>query len=234
MIDVAIVCPCKNRLRYLQRCLPSWRTQNLGPYIGLSIVVVGYGCPQRSADWANGLGFQDVRGIAVERDTETFCLGRARNVGMRAAIDAGAHFMAVVDADLELPSDFIRRYVSKMIGDGLGLCKTGWTIPEHPGEVGFGSLVLVSSDTVLRLRGYDESFRTYGHDDTEFSLRAEAFGINAGWLPWDRIVHHCEDLTVDDRVEFYPVKNLEESASANLEIAKNTRRPVNLGSWGEV
>jgi GT2 family glycosyltransferase len=50
--------------------------------------------------------------ISLVRNRENLGFARAANQGMRAALDAGAEFVVLLNNDVELPSDFLRRFLA--------------------------------------------------------------------------------------------------------------------------
>lgn len=230
MIHAAVVTPCKGRLNYLQQCLPSWLAQDCLPLIEFSIYVVDYGCPDGAADWCVRQDEPRLTTVRVHRDTEFFNLSRARNIGMRRAVDCGAEILAVVDADMQLPPHFLRQYAATMLQNQWELCKilAAGHSPESP--CFFGTCV-VTSRMFNRVRGYDESLNDYGHEDTDFYWRCERTAPEqVGWLPSD--LTHLPG-SEEDRVRFYREKNKWSSIEKNFAAIANRDREVNARDWGQ-
>lgn len=227
MLKAAIVTTCKGRLGYLQQCLPSWLAQEPG-LMDFRVFVVDYGCPDGAADWCEEQ--RDPRLIAVRasNNTSVFNQSRARNIGMRRAIADGSQVLASVDADVQLKPHFLRRHVGAMFQNGWVLCKVGTDAGE--GRICFVGTSVMTADIFKHVRGYDESLKGYGHDDTDFYWRCERAQPGAvGWLPSD-----CVHLPNSDaeRIRFYDQEKLSDSIEANLAVAMRVDRQVNPGDWG--
>lgn len=235
MLNAAIVTTCKGRIDYLKQCLPSWLDQDVGPLVRFSIVVVDYGCPDKTADWIELSDWTDslarpvgVHAIRVGRDTEFFNQSRARNIGMRRAVAAGANVLASVDADVILKPHFLRQHIGAMLQHNWELCKVAT-------DAGNGGLCFVGTSVFTsrlfeQVRGYDESLQRYGHDDTDFYWRSErAAPGRVGHLPSD-----CTHLpnSNEERLRFFREKDFQASIDANLAVAMNRERVVNAGEWG--
>lgn len=227
MLTAAIVTTCKGRLSYLQQCVPSWLSQD-ALLIDYRIYVVDFGCPDGAADWCDQQGEPRVTAIRVVNNTEFFNQPRARNIGMRRAIADGAGILASVDADVQLPGHFLRRYVGTMIHNNWELCKVETDAGE--GRTCFVGTSVVTARLFDEVRGYDEALRGYGHDDTDFYWRCErAAPDRVGALSSDLIHLPNND---DERVRFYCEKDLRASINANFAVVMDRERAVNCGEWG--
>ena len=224
MTNVSIVTTCKGRLSYLKRSLPSWLAQDCGPDIEYDIIVVDFGCPDRAADWCTSLGISRIRTLRAVNDVDIFNLARARNIGGRSS---HAEFLAFVDADIELKPCFIRRHVGAMLARRCNIISDGVLAA---GEQLTMSLCTVERAVFDSLRGFDESFKDYGHEDTDFYRRCDAHGWHREWWHVDAIIRVCSD---DERTRFYANKNISESITLNAARMADAARPVNTGEWGQ-
>src|SRR5499427_9193288 len=101
---LSIVVPCKARLQYLRRSLPTFVEQSES-----EVIVVDYDCPDNTRGWVT-TNFPAARVVAVT-DVPYFNLSHARNVGAR---EARASWILFCDADNLLASSYSAELYSRV------------------------------------------------------------------------------------------------------------------------
>ena len=163
MKTIASVTICKGRLHHLRQTLP------LLVALGTSeVIVVDYGCPDRSGDWVEA----NFPGVTVVRVTDDpgFSISRARNIG---ASQASADWLLFVDADIFAaagwhgwmqdqlqPGNFYRRALVEGIRDS----------DTH------GTAICARAD-LAAMGGYDEVYRGWGGEDDDLYQRLILMGV---------------------------------------------------------
>lgn len=163
MPSIAIVTTCKGRLHHLRETLPRFVA------LGVSeIIVVDYGCPDGSGDWAEAR-FPGVKVVRAS-DDPGFCLGRARNLG---AAEASADWLAFLDADT-LVAEGWHAWMQAHLSPGhfyrRGLMREVRDAETH-------GVVVASRDDFLRVEGYDELYRGWGGEDEDLYQRLAVAGV---------------------------------------------------------
>ncbi|HET9764125.1 MAG TPA: glycosyltransferase [Casimicrobiaceae bacterium] len=160
---LTIVVPCKARLEYLKRSLPTFVTQPES-----EVVVVDYDCPDGTRDWV-AANFPRARVVAVN-DAPFFNLSRARNVGAR---EARADWIVFCDADNLLAPSFATELFAR-VSPGAYLR----TLRETPRGTRTHNVPLACEATTFWfLGGYDDAFQGWGVEDREFVDRLDRSGI---------------------------------------------------------
>lgn len=222
-MQFAIVTTCKGRLAHLKRALPTWLVQEDWPKDDLSIIIVDYGCPDGTADWCDALKDPRVRAVRAVNGVDEFNLSRARNIGAKMT---DARFIAFVDADMLLSPDFIRSHVDKHLADGCEIISDG---PEENGVRAMGALCTMERTLFESMRGFDESFRGYGHEDTDFRWRSVHAGARLEWMLSKADHIACTD---EERTRFYADKDIAATIERNFKQLADPFRIVNAEGWG--
>lgn len=213
MPTYSLIVTCKGRLMHLRQTLPLFCALP-----DTEVILVDYGCPDRSGDWALG-HFPAVKVVRVE-DDPGFNPSRARNM---AAREASADYLLFVDADVKMTPAALAEIAAVItpntyatvdatdLGDDLrGTC----VVPRAKFEA---------------VGGYDELLKNYGMEDTELYVRltdhglADAFISPAGFAA----IPHGDDL----RTTFFPVKSMRKLrliASFYQEYIKVFRRALKV------
>jgi glycosyltransferase involved in cell wall biosynthesis len=160
---LSIVVPCKGRLHYLRRSLPTFIAQ-----ADSEVVVVDYDCPDKTQDWV-AASFPQARVVAIT-DAPYFNLSRARNIGAR---EVCADWIVFCDADNLLAPSFSEE-LFKRVSPGSylrTLRATRFGIMTH-------NVPLACETATFRsVGGYDDAFDGWGVEDREFIDRLNRSGI---------------------------------------------------------
>lgn len=213
------VTTCMGRRPHLEQTLPTWLANS-----SWSIVVVDYSCPQGVGDWAEAQG-ERVRVVRVQAEQQTgrpiFNLSRARHLGALAAIQQGADWLYMLDAD-----NFIRSTAS-WTQDPNQFQIDGSYFTQLRGFLG------VSADHYLKTGGYDPAFTGWTCEDLymRFCLHA-ILGVPCERLPPGdiEVIIHSDDL----RTANYVVRDPGKSKMHNLEVLLNRIESLtgkNLIQW---
>lgn len=246
MPNVMIVTHCKGRLHQLQQALPLALKQKLPPgYFMIGAVVVDFGCPDDSWTWVlrniETVPNQEIGVAVVQDNTDIFQLCRARNIGCLEAFSRlDAELVFLMDCDILMHNEdcvaaYIREYerVTREKGIGSGVVGTSTTVwDEVKGEEvqGMISACLISSGAFHHLKGYDESHTGYGHDDTNFFLRAKLSGLPFSLTPLDyEHLHYDPEL----RDQYLPCKRSRPEIERTAAWCNDMDRPVNPKGYGE-
>jgi glycosyltransferase involved in cell wall biosynthesis len=195
MAFITFVTTCRGRLAQLQQSLPTFAAQP-----DAAVVVVDYGCPERSGDWVDA-HFPGVEVIRA-RDTPRFELARARNLGAAAV---RSPWLCFVDADILLAPDFAVRVCPNLAGGHIYQAKPR-TIET------WGTSICATAD-FERVGGYDEVLQGWGKEDDDFYARLVIAGVARATFPGDTL----RGLTHPDaaRVAHYDVKDRWVNESVN-------------------
>jgi hypothetical protein len=209
--DCTIVTTCRDRLDFLERALPSWRTWTPCP-----IVVVDYSCPRGTGAWAHAQGATVVYAPGMP----CFNKPHALNLGLRAVETT---FVALLDADTIVHEGFWQALEPTLSGGAMTIA-TG--IPTSRDLTGF----LAVETQALRAEPFDEDFAGWGWEDVDARVRLYLSGITrVTELPLDLFssIPHTDEL----RAAHYAEKDLMRSSTANLErlaqkILERTGAPI--------
>jgi len=187
MTTVAYITTCKGRLSHLQQTLPLVVAQAPD-----EVIVVDYACPEGAGQWVRA-HYPMVKLVAVD-DAPGFNLPRARNLGAAAA---SAETLCFFDADILIGEGFIgwvrgnaqpESFYRASLVDGVRLKQT------------WGSTVC-SRAAFKTVAGYDQSFRGWGGEDTDFYQRLRLVGYFQASYPASFVgtIDHGDEL----RLSFY-------------------------------
>lgn len=214
---ISVVIPCKGRLTHLARTLPYWLRQAAPAH---EIIVVDFGCPDQCGDWV-ARTFPAVRVVRAVHDTALYNGPRARNIG---AAEATGNYLAFADADFIAPPDYLDRIVRQIQAGHDLVCIAHY----DSGELGLNGICTVATVLYRRVRGYDESHPTYGHDDTDFYNRCAAAGAVLGYLHNCQCMHHTDA----ERMRFYAERDKAEAMEKSAVWMADTSRTVNPDGFG--
>ncbi len=175
---ISIVTTCKNRLSHLQQSLPSLLQQSL-----TEVIVVDYGCEQGTADWVKKT-YPAVKILEIN-DDPTFCVARARNLGAKRANNP---ILAFVDADIIVNSD-LASWIRHPPTEPLYYANL-------PGTWECGGFIVCRADSFNEIGGFDEAFRGWGHEDTDFIERLGMAGYRRVDIPSNffTVIHHSNNM----------------------------------------
>jgi glycosyltransferase involved in cell wall biosynthesis len=160
---LTIVVPCKGRLHYLRRSLPTFVAQPES-----QVIVVDYDCPDNTGAWVMA-NFPEVRVVSVT-DSPYFNLSRSRNVG---AAEARAGWIVFCDADNLLAPSFSAELFNRV---------SPGTYVRILRDTRFGPMrhnvpLACETATFWSVGGYDDAFDGWGVEDREFVDRLSHSGI---------------------------------------------------------
>src|SRR5215831_20584687 len=166
---LSIVVPCKARLQYLRRSLPTFVEQSES-----EVIVVDYDCPDNTGGWVT-TNFPAARVVAVT-DVPYFNLSHARNVGAR---EARASWILFCDADNLLASSYSAELFSRVSPGSFlrTLRETRFGIRPH------NVPLACEAQTFWSLGGFDDAFQGWGVEDREFVDRLTRSGIREVLCP---------------------------------------------------
>ncbi|OOY49704.1 glycosyltransferase family 2 protein [Solemya velum gill symbiont] len=238
MKSVAFVTTCKSRLHHIKQTLPPIVAQAPD-----EIVVVDYGCPDKSGDWIED-HYPTVKVVRVN-DDEDFCVARARNIGVAAT---SSEWICFIDADILITPgwlDWLRQnlhpsfHFRSIQSDRIKGSDTWGT-------------VLCTRQAFARSGGYDEVFRGWGGEDNDFHSRLQLAGYSEAQFPAEylqaiehddkeRYAHYSIKSKLHSRIinKFYRVAKLQIMALNNLnpdiplDIRKQIRNEITsaLRDW---
>jgi glycosyltransferase involved in cell wall biosynthesis len=166
---LSIVVPCKGRLQYLRRSLPTFIEQSES-----EVIVVDGDCPDKTGGWVT-TNFPAVRVVALT-GAPYFNLSRARNVGAR---EARASWILFCDADNLLASSYSAELFSRVSPGSFlrTLRETRFGIRTH------NVPLACETHTFWSLGGFDDAFQGWGVEDREFVDRLTRSGIREVLFP---------------------------------------------------
>jgi glycosyltransferase involved in cell wall biosynthesis len=165
----SIVTTCKNRLIHLQRSLPGFLKQT-----NSEVIVVDYGCEEGTAEWVRE--HYPAAKVVEVTDDPVFCAARARNIGAR---HASGPLLVFIDADTQLVEN-LADWIHSPPVERLFFAP-------HRGRWEYGGFIICRREDFDLVGGFDEAFRGWGHEDTDFIERLEQSGARAAPMP-DTIV----------------------------------------------
>jgi hypothetical protein len=163
---VSLITICKNRLHHLKETLPWMMKQS-----ATEVIVVDYGCEQGTSAWVNK-NYPAARVVEVTDDPK-FCAARARNSG---ASWARGDVLFFVDADMKVKMDLGKWAVNNVVPGAY------FRAPHRAGLTYWGTFMCRKED-FLRMRGFDEAYRTWGGEDSDLFKRFLRSGMNCLELP---------------------------------------------------
>jgi glycosyltransferase involved in cell wall biosynthesis len=166
---LSIVVPCKARLHYLRRSLPTFIAQP-----DSEVIVVDYDCPDNTRAWVTE-NFPAAR-VAAITDAPYFNLSRARNVGAR---EARASWILFCDADNLLAPSYSEELFNR-VSPGTFLRMLRET---RSGTRPHNVPLACETQTFWSLGGFDDAFQGWGVEDREFVDRLTRSGIREVLCP---------------------------------------------------
>lgn len=163
---------------------------------GAEVVVVDYGCPDRTADHVEAQ--HPTARVVRAGPVEGFNASRARNLGAAAARGAALVF---VDADVVLADGFVRFVEANLGPDAFAKPRDPLTLDENSVQ---GTCVVHRSHFDL-VGGYDEVLVNYGGEDLELYERLATARVEVLSLPpelFARVIPHG----AEDRERFLAAK----------------------------
>lgn len=179
--DLSAVVTSKGRLQHLQQTLPRLLDQ-------MPVTLVDWDCPDRSGDWAEGLG----RGVKVVRvhNQPHWHRSRALNAGVQATT---SEWVLILDADM-------------LMGGGVGtLLDIFWLRPQTfliSTKTRLTGLLVVRREDFDAVGGYYEDMPGRGWQDVDLRCRLHLQGLQHRVIPEGWFEHL--DHSLQSRERFLP------------------------------
>ncbi|MFT4587472.1 MAG: GT2 family glycosyltransferase [Candidatus Binatia bacterium] len=222
-LEVAIVVPCKGRIEHLRESVPRLLRQRT--QVEYLIVVVDYGDPDNCFEWVARQKHPRLAAIRVENDVEEFNLSRARNCGACAFT---SRLIGFADADALFDPRWLESAIKPIQSGGATATIPDWPWPE-PDVLPACGISVVTASVFHQVRGFDEAFRGWGHEDKDYIGRVRSVGglgfFDAGLF---ELIPHDAAL----RVAHYGNKHRSRSNFGNKARAAGRRGSVNPDGYG--
>ena len=192
MAFLTFVTTCRGRLAHLRKTLPSLAKQS-----DAAVIVVDYGCPDKSGAWVEA-NFPQVQ---VVRSAESTPAG-ARNVG---GAKAGSPWICFIDAGTGVADDFSER-IKPVLAPGH------FYQAEPRSKDTFGTSICAAPD-FERIGGYDEVIQGWGKEDEDFYARLFLAGVRYAGFPSEalqvinpaegqKVEHPMKDRWVNESINY--------------------------------
>lgn len=135
------------------------------------VIVVDYGCAQGTDEWVKN-NYPNVKVIKFDEDPG-FSLSIARNLGLSRA---NGDWLLFIDADVIIKNDLGKWVLEK--------AKSQHYYKSTKSSELSGSVIL-RKDKVEKISGYDEAFRGWGGEDSDFYTRLQMEKVDFRELPSD-------------------------------------------------
>jgi glycosyltransferase involved in cell wall biosynthesis len=212
---ITFVTTCRGRLAHVRETLPLLVAQH-----DAAVVVVDYGCPDRTGDWIEA-HFPSVV-VARAPDAPRFEVARARNLG---AAQVQTPWICLIDADIRVRADFCARVEPLLVE------KRFYMAEPRTGE-SWGTCICPKADFDA-IGGYDEVLQSWGKEDEDLYSRLVLAGVSYDVFPGELI----DVISHDDseRVAHFELKDRWFSESINhvycrakIDLMQLQRQPMNL------
>lgn len=130
-------------------------------------------------------------------------ISRARNIGIR---NAQADFIMTTDVDCVFASDFIETVLRHAAKDKMVHCRISDLPQDYDGSLenslwmnkisflrpnfAYGGCQVFPKEWALKVRGFDEAYKIWGADDTDFYLRGTQDGMESVWIERETSFFH--------------------------------------------
>lgn len=134
---------------------------------------------------------------------DSWNISRARNVGIK---NARADFIMTTDVDCVFAPDFIEIVLRHMAKDKMVHCRISDLPQDHDGQLdnflwmnkvsilrpafAYGGCQVFSREWAFKVRGFDEAYKVWGADDTDFYLRGVQDGLKSVWIERETSFFH--------------------------------------------
>lgn len=213
-MTTTILTTCKGRLAFLEQTVPTWL--EMTPF---DVLVVDYGCPDKSGDWACHQGPRVAAVNVTTYDAEAAEHVEPRYFNRAKALQAGLTVLAERKVKRVLIMDADARILSPVnfTGDDDEIR----FVRPAPGRRDLTGLLAASLERVLRVGGPNDKMEGWGVDDIDLRLRLylrERVKVTFfGDATFEAIAH-------DDaiRVEHYEEKNRAVAVQRNFQLMWNS------------
>ena len=217
-VKVSVIITCKGRLKQLKQTMVE-HLKNKYPY-GVEYIIVDYGCPDGTADWVKALNDKRVKCLKILEGTEVFNLSRGRNCGAQVA---SGNIMVFCDADVYPKDDLWLRTICNQV------CEPGTVMTRPHWKRGGCGICAVQTEVFHNIRGFDEAMVGWGYEDIDFRGRMEHVGHV---VAYDARMIGVLKHGADNRVQFYPDKNVQASNNRNKRLSATRKGLVNPKGFG--
>lgn len=197
---LTIISACKGRLPYLRQALPTWLS--LGD---TRIVLVDYDCPDKSGDYAQQLS--DRITVVRTGPRPEYNPAAAKNLGATAALKLPqpSEWLLFLDAEVCVAPSFL---------DVVRSATEAYYYHASERRTGLHGSFLVHRSAFERTQGFDETYRAWGWEDTDFYEQLHFAGAQDATFPVDLLSHLPHDDAT--RTRFYADKSLARSLRLNM------------------
>lgn len=207
---VWFVLSCKGRLSFVQQSLQAILGQ-----VGAACSLVDFDCPDDVGKWAERAFPAEIaaRRLLITRVVERphWNRGVAQNCGAKRAIDAGAEYLALIDADTIIQPGLLDWLYARLNADRFWIAGLR---PDGTDDRDVYGFAMVPAGPFAAIGGYDEQFRGWGCEDVDLRLRLHfVAGLQFDEVPLGflKSLPHGDDL----RTRFHVEKNIRVSDAAN-------------------
>lgn len=150
-----------------------------------------------------------------EREAKYFCPRRAKNM---AHLLATGEIVVNIDADNFTGTSYAS-HLDKLFTESRDIVVTF----NHSQRHGVAGKIALTKDSFVRLRGYDEGFRGYGHEDPDIIRRGVEMGLRQELIAWpgEWAIRHS---TLERTERFEGAEPADITSPRNIEYAKS--RPI--------
>jgi len=195
---VTVVIPVRNRSGLaVENTLRALRRQTYAREL-IQISIVDYASDPEHASWLSAAAVRHDAVVVRVTDAREWNKPHCLNVGIRRA---STRYLAVLDADIVLASDYLEEAIAELERDPLQvvlnqildlaerdnlpadftdadlIAAKRKAVPRTPGLYHEGTLV-TTLQVVTQLRGYDENFKRWGAEDNDIVNRLENYAMN--------------------------------------------------------
>jgi len=171
---------------------------------GVVFVIVTYKPHEKTMEkLVETLGEKDV--IVVNNTTDNRGYAGGANAGIRKALERGAHWIVVMNDDLEITKEFVQQFTDSLkkspaaiAGPCAGtLDPKRWTatVPATTVEYISGSCFAIHRDVIGKIGYLYEPYFIY-YEEVDYCIRAKRSGFPLRWLPIAGITHK-ESVTME-------------------------------------
>ena len=171
-------------------------------------------------------------------------ISRARNIGIR---NAKAEYVVTTDVDCVFAPDFIETLLRHVAKDKIIHCRISDLPRDYDGKLdefrwmdkistlrpafGYGGCQCFSREWAFKIHGFDEAYKVWGADDTDFYLRAMQDGLESVWIEHETSFYHQWHES-ENNTQNRPQIN---ENRIRLKLTEMKKFPVerNVTGWGE-
>jgi hypothetical protein len=217
-LKISFCITCKGRRDHLEQTLPENLRRN-ADYPQVEFVVLDYDSRDGLQEWIRQ-HFQ--KEIAEGRlryvryaPAEHFLMAHAKNMAHRAAT---GDVLCNLDAD-NITGQGFAGWLNEQFQQDMNLCvRPRWNLvmlhnrfTKKP-MLGMGGRIAMSRENFMKLGGYDEIYKAWGHEDTNLDNRAKQAGLLWKELPHDQL---------GDVIEHSHTRRWAQMSLADQELSRN-------------